>query len=165
MFFAWFSDARDSLTQLTGLPTNLIDGGISDLGINYSGKSITALLWSLWIQFLLYWPNKKSQDNYSIDLSCHPTFTDIFLVDTKSTKVGRNSRGFLELSTAVRLGWVWTAVDSSKKLFVRETRTWFQNFVQKVKCAWKSGCTLIFSVCRSKSNDQMLLCKWVLLSV
>ena len=38
--------------------------------------------------------------------ACHPTFTDIFLVDTKLTKVGRNSRGFLELSTAVRLGWV-----------------------------------------------------------
>ena len=73
-------------------------------------------------------------------VSCHPTFTDIFLVDTKLTKVGRNSRGFLELSTAVRLGWVGfersklTAIDSSKKLFVRETHIWSQNFVQKVKC-------------------------------
>ena len=40
-------------------------------------------------------------------VSCHPTFTDIFLVNTKSTKVGWNSRSFLELSMVVRLGWVW----------------------------------------------------------
>ena len=68
---------------------------------------------------------------------------DIFLVDTKLTKVGRNSsqpkmgfsmpvsltKRFFRTINAVRLGKVGfdrsklTAIDSSKKLFVSETHT------------------------------------------
>ena len=43
---------------------------------------------------------------FSLIYNMSPDFHGLFLVDTKSTKVGQNSRGFLELSTAVRLGWV-----------------------------------------------------------